>query len=158
MKKHSKTLVFACLGLSVAFSHANAGEIPFPQCPNKLIIKHEIQSFVNDEWETTNGKEEHALEGMYISFGDYSDKNTGHVKPSEEKRRKNGDLSIFWDIGDSSRHKGFNFWATCKYKNSSAILTRKLPENVSYCTVQVFKNGGPIAEEVKCFDTPRKTK
>jgi hypothetical protein len=134
---------------------AVAEEIYFEQCPQNLTIKQEIISSTVGGWERTNSENIHSLQGIYISFGDYTEKKTGYFKPTNEVKLANGDFLVFWDIAGGSKPDGFSFWATCRYKNTTAILTRKLPKNTNYCVARIYKNGIPFVEEMKCFDTPR---
>jgi hypothetical protein len=144
--------------LCCIFSYANAKEVPFPQCPQKLAVKQDIQQPISEGWETTNSVDEHPLIGTYITFGDYSNKRTGHLIPSEEKKLSNGDLIAFYDYIGGSKSEIFGYWITCRYARSAVILTQKLPASVRRCEVKRFNSNGPVLEAVKCFDTPRKTR
>ena len=139
-------------------SLVQAGEVPFPQCPQTLTIKQDANSSVSGEWEITNSIEELPLEGARFTYGDYSEKQTGSLIPTEEKKLSNGDLIIYYDYLSSKKSDNFALWATCHYVDSAVILTRKLTKDITRCEVRRFNNGEPVRETIKCFDTPRKTR
>jgi len=153
----SALLMPACFGL-VSWQ-VNAGEIPFPQCPQELSIKQEIQSPVGDGWEKTSSTTSLPLTGLYFTFGDYSDKRTGSLKPTKEKKLSNGDLMIFFDYLGGSQSERFTYWATCYYADSAVQLTQKLPGNIVRCEV-THRNDvlAPDRITIKCFNTPRTKK
>ncbi|MCL2165234.1 MAG: hypothetical protein FWH55_12815 [Oscillospiraceae bacterium] len=159
MNRNLFSMVLPSFCFVLASWQTNAGEVPFPQCPQELNIKQEIQSPVGDGWEKAASIANLHLRGHYFTYGDYSDKQTGPLRATEEKKLSNGDVMIFYDSLGDGQPDNYVHWATCFYENSAVQLTQKLPENIVRCEVK-HRNDvlAPDRITVKCFDTPRTTK
>lgn len=155
-----KTILFAILlsnVLCLVSSHSSAGEVSFPQCPEKLTIQQNNKSSINNGWKAVDSIDEHNLKGVYFSYGEYPTQQTGFIIPSEEKKFPKGVTVVYFDYLSSSKND-YAHWAACHYTGSFVVLTQKLPENVVRCesVIDMKKNTGRYT--TKCFDTPRKTK
>jgi hypothetical protein len=68
-------LYVSLAGLCLALSHANAGEVPFIQCPQKLPVQQDVKTPVTDEWKIAEeAYSRNSLKYILISMDKYPDK------------------------------------------------------------------------------------
>jgi hypothetical protein len=147
-------------GLCLAFSHANAGEIPFIQCPQELPVQQDVKTPVSDEWNIAEeAYSRNSLEYILISMGKYPDRQTGFSVPSEGNYIPHvGDL-IYYDNLVPNKDGIHDYWAVCRYFASNIELVKKIPTNATRCEVKINSDVTvPDGVTIKCFNTPRKAK
>ena len=144
-------------GLSLAFSHANAEEILFPQCPPEIPIQQTVKGPSENGWNIVNNHNTQRLRGIGISAGEYPTVQTGLEIPTEEKN-PDGDVIAHYQTPTLPNGE-HDYWAVCWFSQSDIVLVQKLPEYAVRCEVR--HRNEPLAPDrvtIKCFDTPRKTK
>ena len=157
MKKYSKILSAGMLFL--VFSQAHAGEVLFPQCPQKLPIAQQVvRGTPVDSWKIVNNTNTQYLRDIAISAGEHPKEQMVFQAPTETKKLSKGDMIYFHDYIVPSTSGIYNL-VVCEYMNTGIFLVKKLPESVVRCEVKHI-NDVTVPERItiKCFDTPRKTK
>jgi hypothetical protein len=137
----------------------SAGEVPVPQCPQKLAVSQSISSSVEDDWKIVNSNNTHWLSGIGISAGEYPTEQTGFEISTKTKKLSKGDLIYFYDYVVPLPSGVHDYWIVCGYMNANTFLVHRIPEDVVRCEIKRINditNSGKIT--VKCFDTPRDTK
>ena len=139
-------------------SLAQAGEVPFPQCPVSLRVTQTAQADAVDTWKTVNNDSSHWLAHIGISTGEYPVKQTGLDRADNEEKHRGYGVAHY--STPPFERGGHDYWVVCDYSQSAVVLVKKLPENVVRCEVKYLNNYTAIEDSVtiKCFDTPRKTR
>lgn len=143
---------FVLTGLIIASSHAEAKEIPVPQCPYKTVIRQIVTlTGMPGGWRTIESEKPVWLRSIQISADEYSATQTAPTILVDYTLPKVNIVSHYET--NRTEEKFHNYSIVCEYANSSAALVQKLPENTARCEVE-YPNGG--TPKIKCFDTPRK--
>jgi hypothetical protein len=150
-------LFISFIVLYFTFSYANAGEVPFSQCPQELAIQQTVRTPPPDEWEIVNNNNDNIqrLSGIGISAGEYPTRQTGFNIPMASVKYPGGDtVSRYYTDGGSR-----DYWAVCGYTHAKIVLVQKIPENAERCEVKYRDESfAPDRVTIKCFDTPREIK
>jgi hypothetical protein len=154
-KRHHRTfqsVALACISSCLISFHAQAAEVPIPQCPAKIVVKQEVNSPIENDWKVANDNRGYSLK--YIGFSDleYPTIQTGLLIPSEEKKQK-GTRKFFYDYLSPPPNEPHDSWVVCAYRDTSIVLVRKLPETVARCEVD-YPYDTRHAITFRCFDTP----
>ena len=150
----------ASVALCLVSLHAYAHEVPFPQCPQNLPTEQSTKSSISDGWKAAQSAyPKYHLAHISISSGEYPVEQTGFDVPSGEKKQPNGDIIVYHDeliLDSQGRH---DYWAVCRYDQTSLVLVQRIPESVTRCEVK-YANDATTPERVaiKCFDTSKGVK
>jgi hypothetical protein len=153
---YAPALAFTFAGLCFASSDVNAGEVPFPQCPQKLSVQQNLKSTVSDGWKTVDQNPPASLAYISVSAGEYPIEQTGFNVPSGEEKMSNGDVVVYFDELIPNSRGIHNYWIVCRYYDTSIELVQKIPENVTRCEFTALsKHLSPVSVTIKCFNTPQ---
>jgi hypothetical protein len=153
---YASTLAFTFAGMCFASSDVNAGEVPFPQCPQKLSVQQNLKSVVSDDWKPVDQNPPASLAYISVTAGEYPIEQTGFNVPSGEEKMPNGDVVVYFDELIPNFRGIHNYWIVCRYYDTSIELVQKIPENVTRCEFTALsKHPSPISAMIKCFDIPR---
>jgi hypothetical protein len=139
---------------SLAANRVNAAEVSFPQCPQKLTIRQENQSTVEDGWKIADAETPNSLEYISIASGEYPIKQTGFDIPDGKRKSAHGDVTVYFEVIPAlgGIH---DYWAVCRYHSTSIVLVQQIPENARRCEVTIRNDVlAPDRVTIKCFDTP----
>jgi hypothetical protein len=124
---------------------ANAGEIPFPQCPQKLNVQQSIQQNIQEPevtgWKPVNRNGAAPLWGLGIASSDHITKGTGLDIPSGEKKLPGGDVIVYYDLPPASGGI-HDYWAVCRYHETTVELVQKIPNQARRCEIRIFNEIG----------------
>jgi len=153
MKAIPILLMSGALCLTCALTQA--GEVPVPQCPDRLFVQQTNKTTVEHGWKAVDNNGSHYLDVITFSYGEYPVQQTGFLIPSEDKKFPKGVTVVYYDDVPADTGDSWGHWVACKYAGSAVVLTQKLPEKVVRCevTTDVKKDAG--RHSFKCFDAPR---
>ena len=154
----SASLLTAAL-LNAAVSPAGAAQKPPPEplgeslCPATISVEQRVTP-VPDGWEASMAAAKPQL--AMVTFFDGLPAERASLKyDSEEKQRANWVAT--WTLAQNAR----GYWLQCGYDNTTALLSRRLPESVRTCKVIYERktqatSGLPVVKHVGCSDTVTK--
>jgi hypothetical protein len=147
-------------GLCLLSFQANAVEIAVSQCPKELPVQQGIELPVANGWKAVSSNRNHPLDTIRISAGEYPTEQTGFEIPTGSEKLPKGGIIAYHDSIARLAGGWHNYWAVCEYAKTSAVLARKIPENVVRC--EIMRSSDPIhdlepPEKVilRCFDETR---
>lgn len=116
-------------------------------CPRTVVVEQRA-SAPTPEWAVSYSPYETALAGVTIFEGPPAEQ--ASLVPDNEKN--SGDNLIqTWRLTRSDR----GYWLQCNYANTTAQISRRLPDGVARCDVvldhnQHFVGGGYVVKSVNC--------
>jgi hypothetical protein len=160
MNKHYKVkrhALFICAALCVIPLYVKGEALPVLQCPENIGVQQNMSSHP-EGWKVSAfdvGERTYTLKGIYFSPDEYPSDSCCDI-PSERKTLPHGETIFYFD---DIEPKKLNYWYVCGYENTTVVLARKVPDEVSRCEVKY--SGFPVQPRVvsfQCFDMPRKRK
>jgi hypothetical protein len=140
MKENCKLIrgtLVAFLSLNVLSLHANASEhlVDIPRCPQYLNVQQNIEPSTENGWKPVNTNKRHRLYSIGFSAGEYPGE--GFLIPDDRKLLPTKETYFYDHLSPIQiKNKLIEHWAICSYTETSAVLIRKLPENVVHCEVE----------------------
>lgn len=135
-----KTFICSALIFAVCvpvLSHAKFMQLTPLQCPARVMIKQEIVAAQLDQWSSVPVVRPAMLNGWTIYEGAMGDTRYAQA-PTELERH--GKVVQVWDVhgqGGQARHKhrqfASNFWISCNYSDTAAVLQRPIPAHIKQC-------------------------
>jgi len=119
-------LIFFTIFASVS-SESGAQVFSRGACPQKLEVEPRV-SVIPEGWEAAQTTATVALASVTFFDGPPSEK--AALKYDSEDRQKR-DLIAFWNLPPNAR----GYWISCGYENTTAVISRRLPENIKICSV-----------------------
>lgn len=111
-------------------------------CPPALTVEQKVASVPG--WAAFESEEHHPFANVVLSEGEPSGKVI--LAPASTTRRKKS-LTSVWRFTPSER----GYWLSCAYAGTSRLLSRRLPEGVTTCSVEYDANFAvPVATRVTC--------
>lgn len=142
--------LLACLAITfLAWVSPESGAQSFAKnaCPPKIEVEHRVTA-VPDGWETARATAAASLAS--VTFFDGPPTERASLKYDSEDRQKRDQVAI-WNLSPSAR----GYWISCGYENTTAVVSRRLPENIRSCTVTYErrkrgKAGLPAIKSITC--------
>jgi hypothetical protein len=142
--------LFACLAIAfLASVSAESGAQPFARntCPREIEVEQRV-GVVPEEWEAAQTTATVALASVTFFDGPPSEK--ASLKFDSEDMQKRDRIAL-WNLPPNVR----GYWISCGYQNTTAAISRRLPENVKSCAVTYDrkKRGAanlPVIKDISC--------
>jgi len=116
-------------------------------CPQKIEVEQRV-GVVPEGWEAAQPTTTVSLAS--VAFFDGPPGERAALKyDSEDMQRR--DRVAFWNLPPNVR----GYWISCGYQNTTAVISRRLPENFRSCTVTYERRkrgaaGMPAIEDISC--------
>lgn len=124
-----RTLI-ACLAIAFFASvpvESGAQLVASNTCPQKIEVEQRI-GVVPEGWDAAQTTATVALAAVTFFDGPPSEK--ASLKFDSEDLQKR-DRVAFWNLPPNVR----GYWISCGYQNTTAVISRRLPENIRSCAV-----------------------
>lgn len=96
-------------------------------CPPKIEVEQRVTA-VPGGWETAQATATVPLAS--VTFFDGPPAERASLKYDSEDRQKR-EWVAFWNLAPNTR----GYWISCGYENTTAVVSRRLPENIRSCAV-----------------------
>jgi hypothetical protein len=143
MKRQTLILIgFACSIAPAYFAQAESA------CPATVAVEQKASS-PSPDWAVSYSGYETAVAGVTIFDGPPAQQ--ASLVPDSEKPSGDNIIQI-WQLPKSDR----GYWIQCNYANTTAQISRRLPEGVRRCDVVLDHNmrfaggGGNVVKSVNC--------
>jgi hypothetical protein len=115
-----------------------------PPCPSQIKVEQTVLD-APAGWSVHNTRSLHPFVNVRFSDGDPSQLVT--LAPSRQKKRKGTPVDV-WDFAAPSSE---GYWISCVYAETSVVVVRQLPADVTSCEVEYDKAfTSPIAKHFTC--------
>ena len=116
-------------------------------CPASVVVEQHV-SAAPAGWEASLSGVKSQL--AMVTFFDGPPAERASLKYDSEEKRK-GDWIGTWNLGSGTR----GYWVQCAYDNTTAVLSRRLPDSVKTCKVTYERKtqtaaGLPAVKHVAC--------
>jgi len=127
--------IVVCIGCALASD--------VPPCPPQIKVdQNALDSPAG--WSVFNSRSAHPFVNLRFSEGEPSQLMI--LAPSRQKKRKGVPVDV-WDFTGSST----GYWISCIYSETSVVVARKLPTDVTSCEVEYDKAfSSPVAKRFTC--------
>ena len=134
-------IVFACAIAPAYFAQAESA------CPATVAVEQRASAPAPD-WAVSYSGYETAVAGVTIFDGPPAQQ--ASLVPDSEKTSGDNIIQV-WQLQKSDR----GYWIQCNYANTTAQISRRLPESVSRCDVVLshnerFLGGANVIKSVNC--------
>lgn len=122
--------LFACLAIAfLASVPAESGAQLFARntCPQKIEVEQRVAA-IPEGWEAAQATTTVSLAS--VAFFDGPPGERAALKYDSEDMQKR-DRVAFWNLPPNVR----GYWIWCGYQNTTAVISRRLPENIKSCAV-----------------------
>lgn len=135
-------LLFA-LGVSGSGAQLFAGNT----CPQKIEVEQRVAA-APEGWEAAQSSA--TVELASVTFFDGPPSEKASLKFDSEDLQKR-DRVAFWNLAPNAR----GYWISCGYQNTTAVISRRLPESVRICFVTYERKrrgagGLPGIKQISC--------
>ena len=142
--------LFACLAITLlACVSTGSGAQLFARntCPQKIEVEQRV-GVVPEGWNAAQTTATVALASVTFFDGPPSEK--ASLKFDSEDRQKRDRIAL-WNMPPNAR----GYWISCAYENTTAVVSRRLPENIKSCAVTYDrkKRGAaslPVIKDISC--------
>jgi len=142
--------LFACLAITLlACVSTGSGAQLFARntCPQKIEVEQRVGD-VPAGWEAAQATGTMSLASVTFFNGPPAER--AALKFDSEDRQKR-DRIAFWNMPPNAR----GYWISCAYENTTAVVSRRLPENIKSCAVTYDrkKRGAaslPAIKDISC--------
>ena len=142
--------LFACLAIAFLVSvPAESGAQLFARntCPREIEVEQRIGG-IPEGWQAAQTTATVALASVTFFDGPPSEK--ASLKYDSEEMQKR-DRVAFWNLPPNAR----GYWISCGYQNTTAVISRRLPENIKSCAVTYDRRkrgaaGLPAIKDISC--------
>ena len=116
-------------------------------CPQKIEVEQRVTS-MPEGWEAAQATATVPLAS--VTFFDGPPSGKASLKYDSEDRQKR-DWVAYWNLAPNPR----GYWISCGYENTTAVVSRRLPENIRSCAVTYerkkrSKAGLPAIKQISC--------
>lgn len=122
--------LFACLAIAFLASvpaESGAQLVASNACPQKIEVEQRV-GVVPEGWDAAQTTVTVALAAVTFFDGPPSEK--ASLKFDSEDLQKRNRVA-FWNLPPNVR----GYWISCGYQNTTAVISRRLPENIRSCAV-----------------------
>lgn len=138
--------LFACLAIAfLASVSAESGAQLFARntCPQKIEVEQRV-GVIPEGWEAALATTTVSLTS--VTFFDGPPAERASLKYDSEDQQKR-DRVAFWNLPPNVR----GYWISCGYENTTAVVSRRLPESIRSCAVTYGrrKRGAAGLPEIK---------
>jgi hypothetical protein len=122
--------LFACLAIAFLASVAAESDAQLfarNTCPQKIEVEQRV-GVIPEGWEAAQPTTTVSLAS--VAFFDGPPAERAALKFDSEDVQKR-DRVAFWNLPPNVR----GYWISCGYQNTTAVISRRLPENIRSCTV-----------------------
>jgi hypothetical protein len=122
--------LFACLAIAfLASVPSGSGAQLFARntCPEKIEVEQRV-SAIPEGWDAAQATATVPLAS--VAFFDGPPSGSAALKHDSEDTQKR-ERFAFWNLPPNAR----GYWISCGYENTTAVISRRLPENIRSCTV-----------------------
>jgi len=122
--------LFACLAIAfLASVPAESGAQLFARntCPQKIEVEQRV-GVIPEGWEAAQPTATVALASVAFFDGPPSEKASLKFDSEDTQKR---DRVAFWNLPPNAR----GYWISCSYQNTTAVISRRLPDNIRSCVV-----------------------
>jgi len=142
--------LLACLAttfLACASTGTGAQLLARDTCPQKIDVEQRVIS-PPEGWDGAQATATVALAS--VTFFDGPPSGKASLKYDSEDRQKR-DWIAYWNLAPSAR----GYWISCGYENTTAVVSRRLPEDIRNCAVTYErkkrgKAGLPVIKSIAC--------
>jgi len=142
--------LFACLAITfLACVSTGSGAQLFARntCPQKIEVEQRVGG-VPAGWEAAQANSTVSLAS--VTFFDGPPAERAALKFDSEDRQKRDRIAL-WNMPPNAR----GYWISCAYENTTAVVSRRLPENIKSCAVTYDrkKRGAaslPVIKDISC--------
>jgi hypothetical protein len=142
--------LFACLALAFLASvpaESRAQLFARNTCPQKIEVEQRV-SAIPEGWEAAQPTTTVSLAS--VTFFDGPPAGRTALKFDSEDTQKR-DRFAFWNLPPNAR----GYWISCSYQNTTAVISRRLPESIRSCTVTYERRkrsaaGLPAIKDITC--------
>lgn len=114
-------------------------------CPESLWVEQSAEQ-TSSEWTVFDSHKKHNF--VNFRFFDGSPDQMASLVPARQGRHKSAPSDI-WDFSSPAGSDGY--WVACVYGESSVLLAKKLPADVTSCEVSYDpKFSSPVAKKLVC--------
>ncbi len=112
-------------------------------CPQKLEVEQRV-GVIPEGWEAAQATATVALASVTFFNGPPSEKAALNFDSEDRQKR---DRVAFWNLPPNAR----GYWISCSYEKTTAVISRRLPENIKSCAVTYDrkKRGAGALPEIK---------
>ena len=96
-------------------------------CPQKIEVEQRLAA-APEGWDAAQTSA--TVELASVTFFDGPPSEKASLKYDSEDRQKR-DWVAFWNFPPNAR----GYWISCGYQNTTAVISRRLPENIRSCAV-----------------------
>lgn len=124
-------------------------------CPDTINVEQRVTDLPQG-WEAGLSDAKPQIE--MVTFFDGPPAERASLKYDSELKQK-GNWVATWTLASNAR----GYWIQCAYENTTAVLSRRLPDTAKTCTVTYERstkaaNALPVVKHVGCSDTlPKKS-
>jgi hypothetical protein len=135
------SIVFACAIAQACFAQAESA------CPATVAVEQRASAPAPD-WTVSYSGYETAVAG--VTFFDGPPSQQASLVPDSEKPSGDNIIQV-WQLAKSDR----GYWIQCNYANTTAQISRRLPDSVRRCDVVLnhnerFLGGASVVKSVNC--------
>ena len=142
--------LFACLAIAFLASVAAESRAQLfarNTCPPKIEVEQRI-GVIPKGWEAAQPTTTVSLASVTFFDGPPSEKASLKFDSEDTQKR---DRVAFWNLPPNAR----GYWISCGYQNTTAIISRRLPENIKSCAVTYERRrrsaaGPPAVKDITC--------
>jgi len=142
--------LLACLAttfLACASTGIGAQLLATNTCPQKIDVEQRVIS-PPEGWDGT--KDTATVPLASVTFFDGPPSGKASLKYDSEDRQKR-DWIAYWNLAPNTR----GYWIACGYENTTAVVSRRLPEHIRSCAVTYErkkrgKAGLPVIKSIAC--------
>lgn len=142
--------LFACLAITFLACVSTGSGAQFPArntCPQKIEVEQRVTS-IPDGWDAAQAITTAPFAS--VTFFDGPPAERAALKYDSEDRQKRDRIAL-WNLPPNGR----GYWISCAYENTTAVVSRRLPENIRSCTVTYDrkKRGAaslPAIKDISC--------
>ena len=141
---------FACFAIAILASvspESGAQLFATTTCPQKIEVEQRVAA-LPEGWEA--GQTTATVVLVSVAFFDGPPAKQAALKYDSEDRQKR-DRVAFWNLPPGAR----GYWISCGYENTTAVVSRRLPESVRSCAVTYERRkrgaaGLPAIKSITC--------
>ena len=141
---------FACFAIAFLASvspESGAQLFASNTCPQKIEVEQRVAA-IPEGWEA--GQATTTVSLASVTFFDGPPAERASLKFDGEDRQKR-DWVAFWNLPPNAR----GYWISCGYENTTAVVSRRLPESIRSCAVTYERRkrgaaGLPAIKNISC--------